>query len=271
MDPNANPDDMSVDVSNDVAAAEARAAEVNPNPDSTEPDYEAPAAGEPAPAKKQTADERIAELVQRAKDAEKTAFEAEMRLIEIEKAQPAPAPAPVEVAPKPGDFVYGEVDTDYLDALVAHRVAVKLASQREEFEAGKRQDDERATQASYQVKVQDTMAAGKELHADFDTIVNAAAFDGPLARLVVDSDNAVDIAYHLGNNSAELLKLTRATPEQRARIIGRLEGKFSATSAVRKQTNAPQQIGKGQPADLSPGDAKYGPSDQDAFDQALLG
>lgn len=224
-------------------------------------------------AKKQTADERIAELVKRAKDAEDVAFKAEMKLIEREKADKAAEPKPPAALTMPDakDFVYGEVDTEYLDAVVEFKVSARLAKDREEFVASQKTATDQETQAKYRVKVTDTMAAGAKQHEDFEAVVSAAQFDGHLARLVVDSEGAVDIAYHLANNGDELLKVTRANPEDRARIIGRLEGKFSATSAARKQTNAPKEIGKGQEKPTGETDAQYGPSNQDDFDKALLG
>lgn len=295
MDPNDKKEaDMVVDVSNDVAASEARAAEAAKHPEPTAAELDAAAAkkvadaaaeaatdapeldaeGRPV-AKKQTADERIAELVKRAKDAEKIAFDLEMKAIAAEKERLAAAPITPEgasVEPDPKDFVYGEVDTEYLNAVVEHRVSVKLAKSREEFEASKKVDSERQVQASYRTKVEDTMVAGAKAHKDFTDVVSNASFDGHLARLVVDSDDAVDIAYHLGNNADELLKVTRAGPEERARIIGRLEGRFSATSAARKKTtNAPKPIGKGQQAAPTDSEAQYGPSNQDDFDKALFG
>jgi len=287
---NEDDEDMAVDVSNDVArelaAQEAAAEEAGEEEEVLEgqadeegdeddnADAEHRSATEVPPVKKkkkQTADERIAELVQRAKDAEKVAFDAEMQLIEHQKATAVPQKTPEPPKkPSPADYVYGEADSDYLDAMVDYRVETKLATQRTEFEASKKAESEAATQQLYADKVKDVMAAGKKVHKDFDEVVGSVTFDGLLARLVVDSEAPVDIAYHLSNNASELLKITRADPAERMRLIGRLEGKFSATSAVRKRTKAPKPLGQGRTA-LTGEEAQYGPSNQDDFDKALFG
>lgn len=233
----------------------------------------------PKKKRKQTAAERIAELTAAKHAAEKAAFEAEMRAIELEKAQQAAASGTPEsqvaapAKPDPKDFVYGDVDPAYQEALIDYRVAEKLAKQKAEFETTQKTQTEAQRNAEYQAKLATVMTEGTKRHKDFEETVNSTKFDAHLARLILDSEKAVDIAYYMSKNIGELIKATRAAPEERARIIGRLEGRFSATSAARKRrTGAPEPIGSNRKSSSPKGkDAKYGPSDQDAFDKAFYG
>ena len=111
-----------------------------------------------------------------------------------------------------------------------------------------------------------------EIEDDLDDLQAVDVSNDVLAQMG-RAKKAVDIAYYMSKNIGELIKATRAAPEERARIIGRLEGRFSATSAARKRrTGAPEPIGSNRKSSSPKGkDAKYGPSDQDAFDKAFYG
>lgn len=217
--------------------------------------------------KKQSAAGRIAELVKAKKAAELAAFEAEMKLIERENAaSPAKTPT-LPKEPKPEDFPYGEYDTDYIQSKVNYEVAKRL----EDHNKGAEETAEQQNRAKYAQKLHAVLAEGKKKHDDFESIVQTTPFDPDLARMVLDSDNAVDIAYHFGNNIDDLRAVTRMSLSDRARFIGRLEGKLSATSAVRKKSKAPETPGsrKGKRKPKA-SEAKYGPSDQDEFDKAFF-
>lgn len=222
--------------------------------------------------KKQTAEERIAELTAARRAAEKAAFEAEMRVLELEKAQKPAATDKELKAPDSKDFVYGEVDPEYQEALVDYRVATKLAEQEAQWEAARNGETEEARNAKYATKLAEVMEKGAKRHDDFEEVVGSTKYDAHLARMILDSESPVDIAYFLSHNVDELLKATRASPEERARIIGRLEGRFSVASTGRKKrTSAPPPLGTAKKRKPAKTEVKYGPSDQDAFDEAFYG
>jgi len=222
-------------------------------------------------------DKRIKELTDAKKEAEKQAFDAEMAKIKAEqvaadlRAAQNPETKQVSAPPDPKDFIYGDVDPDYTNAMIAHGVEVEVAKRQSTAETATSQASIDQENMAYAAKVQTTMTAGTKKFKDFEKVVNGAQFDAHLARLVVDSEKPVDIAYYLANNVSELLQITRAEPTTRARLIGKLEGKLSVTSTGRKKkTNAPKPL-KGSKASSAKSSGKYGPSDQDAFDKALLG
>jgi hypothetical protein len=227
---------------------------------------------EPGKKPKQTAKERIAELVKRAKEAEKAAFEAEMALIaERDRAKTAPAAETPLAEPRADDFRYGEVDPAYIDAVVEFRVAKQA---REIAARGAESADQArvaAENARYAARLNQVLGDGKKKHADFEEVVNSVQFDASLARMVLDSDKAVDIGYFLSNNIGKLREITRLDAAGRARAIGQLEGRFSVASAARKTTKAPEPItGKRTKPARTGDEAKYGPKDPNEFDKAFL-
>lgn len=235
--------------------------------------------GEKPAKKKQTAKERIEELAEKRRVAEKEAFDAEMarqaaerRTAELEAELAESKKTSLPKKPDPKDFVYGDVDPEYQDALVEYRVAEKMAETQQQSAESSSQDSAAAVDAKYAQKVETIMAEGEastKRHPNFKKVVEGATFDAHLARLIADSEKPVDIAYFLANNLGELLKVTKQAPEERARTIGRLEGRFSARSAARKQTKAPDPMRRSKASKDE--DKKYGPSSQDDFDKAFFG
>jgi len=213
-----------------------------------------------------SAKERIAQLVKRAKDAELAAFEAEMKL-HAARQQPAPAEPEPPKKPDPEAFKYGEVDPDYLDAVVEYKVALREIELRKDAAKAQERAEQEALNAKYGKRLAEVMEQGKKRFPDFETVVLGTSYDALLARMVLDSENAVDIAYHLSNNVSELRKVTQMDYAERARYIGRLEGKLSAASAVRKKTKAPDPLGTNKTKSAETG--KYGPDNQDDFDKVF--
>jgi hypothetical protein len=156
------------------------------------------------------------------------------------------------------------------------KVEFKLAQERAKLLEEQRkavEDAENARRAEhYQKRLEEVMSEGKRRFSDFEEVVNGTRFPPEVARDLLDSDRGVDIAYYLGNNIGELRKVARMSPEQRARMMGRLEERFSArASAGKKRTRAPQTPAKGnRKGNGSRNVSKYGPDDQDAFDRAFF-
>jgi len=247
--------------------------------DDSEPESEAEpdedsADEEPAPKKgKKDARERIKELARKRRDAEKAAFELEMKNIELERrlAEARPAAKTELQAPNPKDYDYGAVDPKYLDAVVDYKVALREQEIRAEADTKAREADTARIVETYNKKLAKTMETGKARYADFEEVVNSTTYPAELAVMILDSDNPVDIAYHLSNNISELRALARADAAERARVIGCLEGLFSATSAAKKVTKAPEPLGSRASKAKPKSEARYGPDNQDDFDKAFYG
>lgn len=216
---------------------------------------------------------RLSQLTERARAAELAAMQAEMRLIEREKAASTTpnTPATALKEPNPNEFQYGEVDAKYLQAVVDYRVQKHVQEQAGEREKALKAQSEEQTALQYRQKLEDVMDKGAKRHSDFANVVNQVQFDPDLARQILDSENPVDIAYFLAHNVGELRALLRKTPVERARDIGRLEGRFSAPSAARKRTKAPEAMTPKKTRKDVEMEQRYGPRDQADFDKVFFG
>lgn len=272
------------DTDDDVGASDDDSEDDSDDDDSDDGDdpklkkTDVPAVPKKKPSKAQ---ERIEELAKKRREAEKAAFEAEMKALELERRlealqsrDSAPAAAPVLKEPKPDDFEYGEVDQKYIDAVVNYRIAKERAEDKKKLDEDRSASQNAERKARYQKKLKEMSDEGakrKDLK-DFDKVVNEVNFPGNVALAILDSDQAVDIAYYLGNNITKLREFTLMDPGELARNMGRLEERFSArASAGKKRSKAPETPGTRKSSRKQQADeSKYGPADQDAFDKAFF-
>lgn len=213
---------------------------------------------------------RIDQLIAEKKAAEKVAFDAEMRLQEMERSRATTTEKrEPPKKPDPADFNYGEVDPAYLDAVVEYRVAERaVAADAERAEADKKVRAE-TEQREIAEKYRTLVSVGAEKHADFEKVIDSVPWDSELAYMVLNSENAVDIAWELCNDLSAFRKLTAMTPIQRAMEIGRLDGKHSAPSAARKKTTkAPEPMGTRKSKPAASTDEEIG-SDLDELDKFM--
>lgn len=291
----------SVELSNDMAAAQddeptgsvertAHGEAVEDVPEDDEDDAEGDddaqddqdadedADGEAPPAKgkgKQTARERIEELARSRREAQQQAFAAELREIEkdrriaeLEARMGGGAASEDDPEPNPSDFTYGHVDDQYVNAVVDWRARQQVREIQQQEQVRQNQQQEMQVRQHYMTRMNEVLESGEKKHPGFKEAVNATTYDGDLARQVLDSDIAVDLAFHLANNLDDLRSLLKATPAERARHLGRIEGRLSAPSAAKKRTRAPEPPGSGRVRSAT--STRYGPDDQDEFDKAYF-
>ncbi len=85
----------------------------------------------------------------------------------------------------------------------------------------------------------------KKVYADFDQVVALASdrrfVSDDLSLMILESDQAADLAYHLGKNPALAVQLSGMPPVAAARELGRIEASL-ASPKVRPPTKAPEPI-----------------------------
>lgn len=228
------PEDDTAEVDEDDEAAEDDVAEEDDDAE----DPPAPVAAK----KKGGAKERIEELAAKRREAEAAAFEAEMKLVEMQRqleelrAKTAPADAPRR--PDPADFVYGETDPEYVQARIDFEVGEKLrATEKAQRDAAEKAEIDRL-KAHYASRAEEVMAEGEKKYPGFGKAVNGLRLDGGVVQMVLDSEQAVDVTHYLVHNLGDLRALTQADPAQRARLLGRLEGRLSASAAAGKRVES---------------------------------
>lgn len=232
---------------------------------------------------KSKAQMRIAELAEKRREAEKEAFDAQMKNVELERRLEALEKGKAEATPKvtitpkpdPKDFAYGEVDSKYIDALVEHRLSTERAKFHQEQGVTETQRKQAASVDHYKKRLAHISTEGaKKFGPNYDKVVNTVDFPADVARDILDSDQGVDISFYLAKNIGKLREMTTMSSTERAKAVGRLEERFSASaSAGKKRTDAPStpsRRGKSPGRKPKADEAKYGPDDQDAFDAAFF-
>jgi len=154
----------------------------------------------------------------------------ERRKIEREfRNKPVPPVAP-EALVTPDQF---SSDEAYVDAL-AEQKAARLLEQREQ------QKKEFEVNESFHEKVERV----REKYDDFD----AVAFNpdipvsNAMAEIIRSSDVGPDLAYYLGKNREEAVRISEMTAAQQGAALARLEVKISNAPPVKKTSSAPAPI-----------------------------
>jgi hypothetical protein len=82
----------------------------------------------------------------------------------------------------------------------------------------------------------------KQKYADYEEVINRPVFTREIMEALFESEQGPEIAYFLGKNEAEALRIADLSPAQMLKEIGKLEGKFSAESTKRTISGAPPPI-----------------------------
>lgn len=201
------------------------------------------------PAKQQTAEERIAELVAEKHEEKRLreAAEAEVTRLKPPVKEPETAKVPdPEAAPDPANYEFGEADTKFIadNAVFQAKNAV-----REEFAAREAAATQTAQVKELETKQETIFTAGKEKYPDFEEKVikgaETKAFPcGKVATLaVLHSPIGQEIAYYLATNVDDAKRIDALSPLEQAREMGkieaRLEAKLPSQAAPVRTTAAP--------------------------------
>jgi len=178
--------------------------------------------GEQPKPKRQTAEERIAEVTRARREAEREA--AHWRRIAQEgkpAAQDPPATVTADAEPDPADFTYGETDPGYIKALGSFTARQEFARLTREQEARTRVN----TVESTWTERQQSFAKDKPDYQD--KIDGDWACTKPMADAIKTSEDGPAVAYHLASNPAEARRIAALDPLAQIRAIGRIEASLT--------------------------------------------
>lgn len=142
------------------------------------------------------------------------------------------------VPPKLNDFEYKE---DYENArdqfsldltLFNQKVVAQKDTQKERRDIQLKQDTEQRDLYEEQNKGFDIL---RELHSDFDEVVNAEIYTDPIVKSAAEYDNHGEIIYELGTNIQELTRISRLSPNRQAYEVGILADKLSKIKPENKK------------------------------------
>lgn len=129
-----------------------------------------------------------------------------------------------------------QVDFDSLDYEEGIAERVRLASRKEQYETAQSTASQLAEEAfSYRE------SDAREKYADYDAVTRNpnVPITPDMAEVIRDSDAGPDLAYHLGKNPQEALRIAQMSPTRRAVEMGRLEARVTAPKAAPKQPPTP--------------------------------
>lgn len=244
-------------------------AEPGQTPGGEEPpaqDSEAPAEGEPgstpgeggeappqagqAPTKKDGVQTRIDELTRERYDADRRARDAERRAQQAEERLRSVSPPPVApkhpgAAPTLAQFKYDEAAftkamNEYNQKLVDYNTAVAFG--RRDVEARQAEAQARWTEAVNAHEEREIEAAAD--YSDYQEVVHNEnlSITPNMADAIVDSPVGPHIAYFLGKNPAEALRIAKLNPIRQIAELGRIEANLTAKPLRKNVTKAPEPV-----------------------------
>lgn len=187
--------------------------------------------------------ERIAQLTNEKREADRKAAEAtreaeKWRRI-AEGAPPAPEPVAEgekdpNAAPNPADYPFGVADPEYIADNATYKAVTQM---RQVGEEARIKADLNQLEASYQSRI----PAALEKYPDFDLkVIKGAEGDNPawacppiVAIGIRASEVGTDIAYHLASNPDEAARIASLSNVEQAREFGRLEGRFEYEASLK--------------------------------------
>lgn len=236
--------------------------------------------------KKKTAEERIAEITKARREAERLAatkadrvaeLEARLAALEDEKSskkdltekkQPAKEQ---DQAPNPDDFEFGELDSGYITAREEHLLKKARASVQEEFAAQRQAEAAERRAQEVKQKYETQIAKGVAEFDDFESSLAALdalpPVDSAVAEALLDSEVGHKIIDHLAKNAKEVAEISKKSPIEQARYLGKLEAQFSSNKDAPVKKQEPKISKAPEPVDRSRGgDGRYTvPPDTDDF------
>lgn len=178
-------------------------------------------------------------LMSEAAEAKREAEETRKRLDRIKAAYQG------EAAPKESDFP-DPLEYAAASAVFRQRQA-DVAREQRAIEEQANEHDQRASALEQERRTQriealeDQKADARSRYADFDAVFDRAFIPQHVAELVLESEQAADVAYHLGQKPALAREIAQMHPLAAARELGRIEAMISLPKP-NIATQAPEPI-----------------------------
>lgn len=210
---------------------------------------------------KKTFDERVAAITAKRHEEARARTAAETRVAELEArlaalegkktqasdqlTQPAEGAKANPDAPDPEKFEYGEVDPRYVAALARYEAKQELAEDRRKNDEARQAEAAARKEQDIQQKLDAHIRKGVEAYDDFEAAYAALdAIETPVApetaELLLKSDYAADMLYHLGKNIAEAAEVAKSSPIEQALYLGKLEARFAAEKGDKQEIKKPE-------------------------------
>jgi len=195
---------------------------------------------------------RLDELTRLRYEAERRADQERQERIEWQK-RAMGEQKPIVQATKPTVEQYGTYE-DFMEALSDWKVEQRLASERAEREQQAQRETTAKKAMTYQERVQKAISK----YEDYEQIAHGNHWTPTpdMRDAILESEMGPDLAYYLGNNPDEAIRISGLSPAAQNRELGKLEVKLSHPPKP-QPTKAPAPIepsGSKAKAQKSPAD-----------------
>lgn len=166
-------------------------------------------------------------------------IEAENRFLKQQMEAAKPQPEQPQGKPSVEQFDSYE---DYLDALSDWKVEQKLSGFQQQTQKQSEEAQRQRQVQEFESRKQAKIAEGAAKYPDFNDVVSEnpdLTITPVMAEVMLESEMFADLAYHLGNNPDEAMRIARLHPAAQAREIIKLESKVNTPP---KPTQAPPPI-----------------------------
>ena len=132
---------------------------------------------------------------------------------------------------------------DYEDFLIA-KAEYRISKKHEADKVAETAKEKQIQQQKQAQEFQSKLNEARTRYSDFDAVAfdPSVPYSDPMTELVMNSENAIDLAYHLGQNKQDAFRIAQLDPVSAAREIGRLEVQLSIPKP-KTVTDAPQPTG----------------------------
>lgn len=170
-------------------------------------------------------------------------------------------------APKPQE----QADFPSYEAFVAHQAReAAIEAFREQTEKQRAQTEQARRREAHHKLVTDFLSSAHKLAAelpDYEDVAGSMQIGGAIGQALLRNDQGAHLAYFLGQNPAERMRIEQTAgddPAVAARELARLEAKAVALIQSRSRSSASPQ---GKPLSVAPGVNSRGPSDADSTEE----
>lgn len=152
------------------------------------------------------------------------------------------------VKPVEGDY---ENYNDFIEALTDYKTDIKLAERDKVNTEKASQDKAEAVRVKAQESFGEQVTEARKKHDDFDAVVidnQEVAITESMVVIMQESPLGAEVAYHLGKNPEEALRIANLSPTAQAMALGRIEGIIDApiqTTTPKLVSTASEPVGKG--------------------------
>jgi len=157
------------------------------------------------------------------------------------------------------------------EEFVAHKAREEAVAAVRQFTEQQRQQSEQAHQReSHQKLVTDFLSSANQLAAelpDFEDVAGGVQISGAIGQALLRNDQGAHLAYFLGQNPAERLRIEQTAgndPAVAARELARLEAKAKSLIQSRSRSGAPPQ---GKPLGTASAVNSKEPGPNDSMDE----